>query len=151
MEQAGDRLTRLFEPVITSMGYELVGVQYKPSRGEGLVRVYIDSEEGVTVDDCALVSHQVSGLLDVEDPVPGHYRLEISSPGLDRPLFTAAHFQRYAGHEARVRLRGRWEGRRNLRGTLRGYEDGRVLIDENGTSYAVPAEVIDRANLVPDD
>ncbi len=150
MESSGDRLRALFEPVIVAMGYELVGVQYRPARGEGLLRVYIDSETGVGVDDCARVSHQVSGLLDVEDPIPGNYRLEVSSPGLDRPLFTPEQFRRFAGHEVKIRLHELWEGRRSFRGVLQGCEEGRVLIDEQETRHAVPVERIDRANLVPD-
>ncbi|MCP1674744.1 ribosome maturation factor RimP [Natronocella acetinitrilica] len=150
MDAVGDRLRELFEPVVTSMGYELLGVQYKPAKGEGLMRVYIDAEAGITVDDCALVSHQISGLLDVEDPVPGHYRLEVSSPGMDRPLFTPEQFQRFAGVEVKIRLQRLWEGRRSFRGTLRGAEGGNVMVEENGLLYTIPADLIDRANVVAD-
>jgi ribosome maturation factor RimP len=148
MEQSADRLAALFEPVITSMGYELVGVLYRPSRGEGLVRVYIDSQAGIGVDDCARVSYQVSGILDVEDPVPGHYRLEVSSPGINRPLFTLAQWQRYVGESVRVRLLGTWEGRRSLSGTLIGVEADTVIIDDQAGRYQVPFDRVDRANLV---
>jgi ribosome maturation factor RimP len=150
MVQVSEALTELVEPVVVGMGYELVGVEYRPGRGQDLVRVYIDSEAGVTVDDCARVSHQVSGVLDVEDPVPGSYRLEISSPGLDRPIIRAADFERFAGAVARVRLNGLWEGRRKIVGVLRGLRDGEVLIDEDGTIHAVPLERIEKCNLVPD-
>jgi len=148
MEQAADRLMALFEPVITSMGYELVGILYRPSRGEGLLRIYIDSESGINVDDCAQVSYQVSGILDVEDPVPGHYRLEVSSPGVNRPLFTLEHYRRYIGETARLRLLGTWEGRRSLSGTLVGVEDDHVIIDDQSGRYRVPFDRVDRANLV---
>lgn len=150
MDPIRETLTRLVEPVITAMGYELVGVEYHPGRSEGLMRVYIDAAQGVSVDDCARVSHQVSGLLDVEDPIPGNYRLEISSPGLDRPLMRPTDFERFAGAEAKLRLNGLWEGRRKLRGLLRGLDGDRVLLEENGEVLAVPLERIDKANLVPD-
>lgn len=150
MDGIHDKLTAMAEPAVTSLGYELVGLEYRPNKSEGLLRIYIDSAAGVTLEDCELVSHQISGLLDVEDPIQGAYRLEISSPGLDRPLFKAADFERFAGVEARIRLTGLWDGRRKFRGILRGVQDGHVLIEEEGAEYAVPLDRIDRANLVPD-
>ncbi|MCC5858171.1 MAG: ribosome maturation factor RimP [Ectothiorhodospiraceae bacterium] len=150
MERFVRQLNELFQPVLDAMGYELVGVEYKPGRREGLLRVYIDTADGVTLEDCERVSHQLSGLLDVEDPIRGQYRLEISSPGLDRPLFTPEHYQRFAGQQVRVRLRELWEGRRKLQGELLGFQDGRILLRENGMEYAVPSELVDRANLIPD-
>ncbi len=150
MERFVRQLNELFQPVLDAMGYELVGVEYKPGRREGLLRVYIDTADGVTLEDCERVSHQLSGLLDVEDPIRGQYRLEISSPGLDRPLFIPEHYQRFAGQQARVRLRELWEGRRKLQGELLGFRDGRILLRENGMEFAVPLELVDRANLIPD-
>ncbi len=150
MDRLARQLNELFRPVLDSMGYELVGVEYKPGQGESLLRVYIDTEQGVTLEDCERVSHQLSGLLDVEDPIRGQYRLEISSPGLDRPLFIPEHFQRFAGHPVRVRLTELWEGRRKLRGELLGFSDGRILLLEDDVEYAVPLELVDRANLIPD-
>ena len=85
-----ERLRRLLEPAVEGFGYELLGVQLLAQGHHSKLRVYIDSEEGITVDDCARVSHQVSGVLEVEDPIPGQYTLEVSSPGMDRPLFRAA-------------------------------------------------------------
>lgn len=150
MDGIHEKLTAMAEPAVSSMGYELVGVEYRPNKREGLLRIYIDSAAGITLEDCEAVSHQISGLLDVEDPIQGAYRLEISSPGLDRPLFKTADFERFAGVEVRVRLSGLWEGRRKFRGILRGVRDARVLIEEEGTEYAVPLDRIDKANLVPD-
>ena len=150
MDGIHDKLTAMAEPAVTSLGYELVGLEYRPNKSEGLLRIYIDSATGVTLEDCEVVSHQISGLLDVEDPIQGAYRLEISSPGLDRPLFKAADFERFAGVEARIRLTGLWDGRRKFRGILRGMQDGHVLIEEEGTEHAVPLDRIDKANLVPD-
>ncbi|MEX0731878.1 MAG: ribosome maturation factor RimP [Aquisalimonadaceae bacterium] len=150
MERISETLTSLVEPVVTAMGYELVGVEYHPGRRDGLLRIYIDTETGVTLDDCTRVSHQISGLLDVEDPIPGRYRLEISSPGLDRPLIKPADFERFAGAQVRVKLNDLWEGRRKIHGTLNGLQDGHVLIEEEGVVHAVPLDRIDKSNLVPD-
>jgi len=116
----------------------------------GLLRVYIDSEDGISIDDCQAVSHQVSGLLDVEDPIPGQYSLEVSSPGLDRPLFRAADFERFAGHEVRLRLVAPVEGRRKFRGVLVGLRDGRVVVQVEEQELVVALEEIDEARLVPD-
>jgi ribosome maturation factor RimP len=116
-----------------------------------LLRVYIDRPDGVTVDDCSAVSYQVSGLLDVEDPVPGHYTLEVSSPGLDRPLFQAHDFERYAGHEVKVRMRFPIAGQRNFRGLLQGLQEQQVVIQErDGKQVSLPLEQIEQARLVPD-
>lgn len=150
MDAIREKLTALAEPAVASMGYELVGLEYRPNKREGLLRIYIDSAAGITLEDCEAVSHQISGLLDVEDPIRDAYRLEISSPGLDRPLFKTADFDRFAGAEVRLRLTGLWEGRRKFKGILRGVRDAMVVIEEQGTEYAVPLERIDKANLVPD-
>ena len=116
----------------------------------GLIRVYIDHGDGVTVDDCARVSHRVNGLLDVEDPIPGEYDLEVSSPGADRPLFFEGDFARFAGAGVEVTLRRPIAERRRFTGTLGGYEDGVVLIDEQGNEHRFAITEIDRASLVPE-
>ncbi|MCB1794222.1 MAG: ribosome maturation factor RimP, partial [Candidatus Competibacteraceae bacterium] len=97
MRQDFQMLRRIVAATVEAMGYELVGVEFHPRPGNALLRVYIDGENGITLDDCQQVSHQLSGVLDVEDPIAGPYTLEISSPGLDRPLFEAKHFARFAG------------------------------------------------------
>lgn len=150
MERISESLTALLEPVVTAMGYELVGVEYRPGRSEGLLRIYIDTDTGVTLDDCTRVSHQISGVLDVEDPIPGSFRLEISSPGLNRPLMKPADFDRFAGADVLVKLNELWEGRRKIRGTLRGLRDDHVLVEEEGATHAVPLDRIEKSNLVPD-
>jgi len=144
-----DTLAALIEPIASAMGYELVGVIYRPSKKYSLVRIYIDKPEGISVDDCERVSHQVSGMLDVEDPIKGHYTLEVSSPGLDRPLFKSADFQRFAGERVRIRLRGNVEGRRKVNGILRGLADGCVVVDEDGCEISIPLNQVDKANLDP--
>lgn len=136
----------LFEPAITAMGYELVGVEYQ----QGLLRVYIDSENGITADDCGKVSHQVSGILEVEDPIREQYVLEVSSPGLDRPLYTAEDFVRFAGSKAKIRTRMPIEGRRNYKGMLNGVDNDHVLIDVEDEEFRLPLNEIEKANLVPE-
>ena len=142
-------LAQLFEPVIESMGYELVGVEFNRGGGHGTLRVYIDRDSGVSVDDCAAISHQVSGILDVEEPIKQAYDLEISSPGIDRPLFKLADFERFAGRVAKIRLAAGFEGRRNFKGRLAGVNDaGQVRIEVDGETFDLPYADIARANLV---
>lgn len=143
-----DSVTRLIEPAIAGLGYELVGVEYLPNRRGSTLRIYIDKPGGVGVDDCALVSQQVSGVLDVEDPIPGQYTLEVSSPGLNRPVFKSSDYDRFAGERIRVRLTGLHEGRRKITGSLLGLREGAVVIDEDGVEHRVPLEWIDKANLL---
>ena len=151
MHQDPFNLRDLLEPAVTALGCELVGIEYRPSGKHSLLRGYIDKPDGVTVDDCTAVSYQVSGLLDVEDPVPGHYTLEVSSPGLDRPLFQAHDFERFAGHEVKVRMRFPVEGQRNFRGLLQGLQEQQVVIQEqDGKRVSLPLEQIEQARLVPD-
>ena len=149
MHEREARLFGLIEPTVTSLGFELVGVLWRGGRSRGLLRIYIDHEEGVTVDDCARVSHRVNGLLDVEDPVPGEYDLEVSSPGADRPLFVERDFARFAGAGLKVTLHRPVEGRRRFTGTLGGYRGGVVLIDEHGAERRFAISEIDSARLVP--
>ncbi len=142
-------LSVLFEPVIDSMGYELVGVEFIGGSGHGTLRVYIDRDEGVSVDDCALISHQISAILDVEEPIQQAYDLEISSPGIDRPLFKIDDFERFAGHTAKIKLAVALEGRKNFRGELLGVADpGLVKIEVDGQRFDLPYADIARANLV---
>jgi len=143
-----DSVTRLIEPAIVGLGYELVGVEYRPNQRGSLLRIYIDKQGGVGVDDCALVSQQVSGVLDVEDPIPGQYNLEVSSPGLDRPVFKPGDYDRFAGARIRVRMSGLYEGRRKITGVLVGLREGAVVIDEDGVEHRVPLERIEKANLL---
>lgn len=144
---AVDRVTELLEPVVEGMGYEFVGLEYHPNSKRGLLRLYIDAPAGIGVDDCARVSHQVSGVLDVEDPVPGEYLLEVSSPGLDRPIFKPADYDRFAGEVIRLRLRGLLDGRRKFHGRLGGRRGDSIIVEEEGGTYEVPLDRIDRANL----
>ena len=142
-------LSEILTPVVESMGYELVGVEYSGGEHHGVLRVYIDKEDGITVDDCADVSRQVSALLDVEDPIAHAYDLEVSSPGLNRPLFKGADFERFAGQPAKIRLAVPLNGRRNFSGVLQGIDGNDVVsIEVDNELFELPLHDIARANLV---
>jgi ribosome maturation factor RimP len=156
-------LLEIIEPVCFDSGYELVDVEYTTSPAGWIVRVYIDRrldlppspKGGISFDDCESLSRQLSAVLDVEDPVPHAYSLEVSSPGLDRPLRTPAHFQRYLGETAKIMLAQPLDGRRNFKGILRALEpsaeDARtLLIDVEGVEFRLPLADIGSAHLVPD-
>ena len=142
-------LTVLFEPVIESMGYELVGVEFTGSINHGTLRIYIDREEGVSLDDCASISHQISAILDVEEPIQQGYDLEISSPGLNRPLFKLADFERFSGQLAKIKMSVAVAGRRNFKGLLKGVADSQLIqIEVDGEIYQLPLADIGKANLI---
>jgi ribosome maturation factor RimP len=146
-----DELLRLLGPAVDALGYELYDLEFSRGRAHGMLRIYIDHPEGIDLDACETVSRRVSALLDVEDPVPGEYTLEVSSPGLDRRLTQPAHFDRFAGQRVNVRLRRLVDGRRKLVGSLAG-RDGemvRLVLDEGGEQL-VAIEDIDVARLVPE-
>ena len=142
-------LHALIEPVVSAMGFELWGIEYLSQGKHSRLVVYIDHADGVNVDDCADVSRQVSAVFDVEDPINGEYRLEVSSPGMDRPLFTLEQFARYAGHKVAVKLRVPFDGRRKFQGLLAGVENDEVLLRLDDEEYCFPIESIDQARVVP--
>jgi ribosome maturation factor RimP len=144
-----DSLIRLLEPTIERLGYELTDLELKLGGRDGLVRIYIDKDGGIDVDDCEAVSHQVSAILDVEDPIPSHYTLEVSSPGLDRTLTKPAHFQRFMGEDVRVKLRFPLDGRRNFKGALKSADDENIEVEVDGESHSLPLSTIESARLVP--
>lgn len=158
-------LLEIAEPVCHDSGYELVDIEYTSSPSGWVVRVYIDRRQdivpppgkgGIDFEDCEALSRQLGAVLDVEDPVPHHYSLEVSSPGIDRPLRTAAHFQRHLGETAKVALREGLAGRRNFKGVLRTLEPSPgpdaevVVIDVEGTEFRLPIRDVASARLVPD-
>lgn len=146
-----NKLHGLLAPAIIALGYELLGIERITQGKRGtLLRVFIDSDEGITLDDCERVSHQVSGILDVEDPIIGQYILEVSSPGLDRPLFTLDHFSRFVGHKVSVRLRRPLDTRRNFSGVLQRVENNRIFVVVDQTEFALPYEQIEKAHLIAD-
>lgn len=148
--QVSEKLRNIVRPAVEALGYELVGIEHHRQPGSDLLRIYIDQESGVTVDDCQRVSEQVSAVLDVEDPIRGHYMLEVSSPGLDRPLFEAAHYERFAGHRVRVRLGMALEGRRNFTGKLCGIDGRTVVLEVDDQVVRLPLDNIEQARLVPE-
>lgn len=144
---AVDTLMKVLEPVVVAMGYELVGIEYRPNKRQALLRIYIDKSDGISVEDCALVSYQVSGVLDVEDPLSGGYTLEVSSPGLQRPIFKASDYERFTGELVHIRIQGTLDGRRRIYGILRGLREDCVIVVENGIEISVPLNRVDKANL----
>lgn len=148
MSSQEEKLKALFEPVIRTMGYELWGIEYLRQGRHSLLRVYLDKESGIDVEDCALVSRQLSGMLDVEDPISGGYTLEVSSPGLDRPLFSLEQYERYVGSRVKIRLRQSFENRRNFAGLLSAVEAGEVRLVIGDEEYFLPFEAIEKANIV---
>jgi len=151
-EEIVEKVRAIAAPLATGEGLELVDVELAGAGGRTTLRLYIDRKGGVSLDDCSSVSRALSSALDVEDPIQGAYDLEVSSPGLDRPLRTPEHFARYAGEKVRIKAYGpipELENRKTFVGTLRGYEDGRVLVDVDGNVFRVPFDQIAKAHVEP--
>lgn len=144
-----EEIRKLLEPAVEALGYELVDLEVRIGGRNGLLRLFIDHPDGIGLDDCETVSRQVSALLDAEDPIPGHYTLEVSSPGLDRPLTKPEHFERFAGEDVRIRLRLPIEGRRNYRGVIRAVVEDNVEVEVDGQPHTLPIASIASARLVP--
>lgn len=143
-------LQSLLEPIVSAMGYELWGVERLKQPRHLLIRVYIDHPEGISVDDCGTVSHQISGVLEVEDPIKGEYVLEVSSPGLERPLFFIEQFIQFQGENVFIRLVRNQDGQRKFKGRLTAVEDNHVihLVDEHEHEFKLPYNDIDKAHLL---
>ena len=141
-------LESLFDPIVTGLGYQLWGIEYRSSQKHALIKIFIDHEDGVTLDHCSEVSHQVSAILDVEDPITVSYTLEVSSPGVERPLLKLAHYQRYIGSEIKVRLIWALDGQKNFKGELLRVESDNItmLADEVEVSFSI--DTIKRAHLI---
>ncbi len=149
MDRLEKKLNGMFEPVIESMGYELVGVELAGSGNGTVLRIYIDAEKGITVDDCQAVSYQVSGVLDVEDPLQSRYTLEVSSPGLDRPLIKPEHFRQFIGELVKIRSFEPVLGRKNFKGVLESFDGKNLFVAVDNEVYEIPLEIVEKANLVP--
>ncbi len=145
-----ERVQALLEPLVESLGYELVCLELHGAGNNSLLRLYIDSPDGIGLEDCERVSREVSAAMDVADPISSSYRLEVSSPGLDRPLAKPEHFRRYAGCQAKVQMRVPVNGRRRFAGKLAGLEQDEILIEVDGSSYRLPLGQVEKARLVPD-
>ena len=145
-----DTLETRLAPLVEGLGYELWELEYSPGRGNGFLRLYIDAEAGITLDDCERVSRAVSETLDAEDPIPGQYTLEVSSPGLERPLRTAQQFARFAGETVFVETVQPLEGRRRFKGTLAAVGDATIEVEVDGRRWTLPVAGIRKAHLAPD-
>lgn len=142
-----ERLIALIEPLVGRLGYELVDLEHSAGRGSAVVRLFIDCPEGVGLADCERVSREVSALLDVEDPIPTAYTLEVSSPGFDRLLRTPAHFARFVGSRVLVELNMPREGRRRYTGTLLSADEAGIALEVDGQRVAMPFAEIGKARL----
>ena len=143
------RIEALLAPTVSALGFELWGLEYLSQGRHTLLRLYIDGESGVTVDDCAEVSRHVSSVLDVEDPITGEYTLEVSSPGVDRLLFRLDHYPAYVGEWIELRLRVPFDGRRKFKGTLKGIEGEDVVLQIEDEEFLLPHDSIERAQVRP--
>lgn len=147
-EGVEDKIRELAGPVTEGFGLELVDVVFTTEHGRRILRIYIDKPGGVTVDDCERVSREMSTVLDVEDPIPQSYALEISSPGLDRPLKTEKDFARFAGHKARIKSKQPIEGRRNFKAVIDSATGGQVSVtDFDGKKFTIDISNIEKAKL----
>ena len=149
-----DALLRLLEPIVEAQGFELVDLEFAGAGRSAVLRIYIDRAagapgSGITVDDCAQVSHSVSEVLDSDDPIKGHYSLEVSSPGLDRVLRKRAHFERFVGERVFVELALPQDGRRRFAGQLRAVTEDEIAVEVDGREYRLPLARIQKARLKP--
>lgn len=149
MYRQNQALLDLFEPEVAALGYELLGIELGQNGHGSIVRVYIDKDDGIMIDDCVLVSQQLSGLLDVEDPIKGKFDLEVSSPGLDRPLFTIEQFRKFTGETVKLSLYEKLNGRKRFTGVLISVDDEKILINCDNEELEVPFKTIEKARLVP--
>jgi ribosome maturation factor RimP len=146
-----EELTKLLEPEVNTLGYELVDLEARLGGRDGLVRLFIDREDGITLDDCERVSHQVSALLDVEDPIPGHYVLEVSSPGLNRRLRRPEDYGRFVGERVKVELRvPREDGRRRFTGRLTTVDAEEFAVEVDGVTHRLRFDEVEKARLAPE-
>lgn len=142
-------LELLITPIVEELGCVLWGLEFSMQGRRSVLRLFIDAAEGVTLEDCERVSRQVSAVMDVEDPIASAYTLEVSSPGMDRPLFRLEQYRLYIGHPIAVRLRAPYQGRRRFQGWLTGIEEGDIVLRVDDIEYLLPYEGIDKAHVVP--
>jgi len=142
-------ITQMIGPAVEALGVDLWGVELISQGRHSVLRVYIDKEQdGISIEDCEKVSRQISGIFDVEDPITGEYTLEVSSPGMDRPLFNESQFARYVNEIVSLRLRTPLDGRRKFKGQIQKVEDGRLYMVVDNDEIDFPIVAIDKANLV---
>ena len=147
MSSRTEELRNLLEPAIKALGYSLWGIEYVPQGKHSLVRVYLDKEGGIGIEDCTQASKQISSILDVEDPISGEYTLEVSSPGLDRVLFSLDQYREYLGWDLKIRLRENFENRRKFTGQLKAIVNDELVLIIGDEEYTIPYELVEKANL----
>jgi ribosome maturation factor RimP len=144
------QLEDILRPVVEGLGFEYWGIEYRSQGHHSKLRVFIeDVENGISIEDCEKVSRQISGVMDVEDPIQSEYTLEVSSPGMDRPLFRLEHYEAFAGQQVQIRLRMAFEGRRKFNGLIKGVEGDDVVVIVDDHEYLLPFDSIERAHIVP--
>lgn len=148
MAKFEQKLTELLRPAVEEVGKTLLGIEFISAGNNSILRLFIDHENGINVDDCAEVSRQVGALLDVEDPISSEYNLEVSSPGVDRPLFELAHFQEVIGETVNVKLSMPLNGRRKFKGPLVAIENDALIVEVDSIDYELLISNVDKANLV---
>ena len=144
------KLNELLQPLVEDLGYEFVGLEYNSNPKHSVLRIYIDHENGVGIEDCETVSRETAALLDVKDPIRSQYNLEVSSPGLERPLFTAAHYRQFEGCVAQINLFAPQDGRRKFSGPILGADGNGIRIEQDGTEVTLDLSNVVKARLVPD-
>jgi ribosome maturation factor RimP len=144
-----DLLEELIKPVVSGLGYIYWGLELKGQGKQLMLRVFIDSEEGVNIEDCACVSRQISAVLDVADPLKSGYVLEVSSPGWDRPLFNDSQFIAFLGSVVEIKLQTSFDGRRKFKGLLKSIKNNEITIQVDNEEFTFPLELVDKANVVP--
>ena len=149
MARLEQQLTEMFTSTVEDLGFELFGVEFVRAGKHSTLRVYIDHAEGISVDHCAEVSHQISAIMDVEDPISTEYFLEVSSPGADRRLFKAAHYLESVGEKAAIKLNTPQQGRRNFTGEIKALEGDMVVVEVDGVEHQLALTNIEKANIVP--
>ncbi len=150
MKQAPEHLVNLIEPIVEGLGYECVGIEYNSHPRHGLLRIYIDTSEGVLLEDCTKVSHQISGMLDVEDPISDNYELEVSSPGADRPFFKLSQFEQFIGDTVTVNLFKPINKQRKITGSIESVEGDVILLLQADQLIEIPFQAMSKARLAPD-
>lgn len=141
-------LESFLTPIVHGLGFSLWGVEYRSSQKHAILKVFIDHEQGITIDNCSDVSQHISGVLDVEDPINVPYTLEVSSPGIDRPLMKLEHFQRFVGSTIKVRLSWAIDNRKNFLGTLTSVNEDEIVMEIDGEEVLLPFNAVKRANLI---
>lgn len=142
-----DKLNIIIEPLVTDLGYELYYLEYVKESGENYLRIYIDSENGISLEDCEKVSRKVSATLDESDPIEDPYYLEVSSPGIERGLYTDKHLSKYIGFEIEIKLSKLFEGKKIFKGKLFEFDEEKIVICTNEGNFSIPRQIIKNINL----